>query len=47
MNNVNADKLIDSDPTADRCICCGEIVPEGRMVCPSCEAGRKEKENGK
>lgn len=21
----------------DRCICCGEIVPEGRMVCPYCE----------
>ena len=21
----------------DRCVCCGEIVPEGRMVCPQCE----------
>lgn len=21
----------------DRCVCCGEIVPEGRQVCPSCE----------
>lgn len=20
------------------CVCCGEIVPEGRMVCPLCEA---------
>jgi RNA polymerase subunit RPABC4/transcription elongation factor Spt4 len=20
----------------DRCICCGEIIPEGRMVCPNC-----------
>ena len=19
------------------CICCGEEIPEGRMVCPSCE----------
>jgi len=19
---------------ADRCICCGEIVPEGRQICP-------------
>lgn len=27
----------------DRCICCGEIVPEGRMVCPACEK-RAEKE---
>lgn len=23
----------------DRCICCGEIIPEGRMVCPNCEEG--------
>lgn len=21
----------------DRCVMCGEIVPEGRMVCPCCE----------
>lgn len=21
----------------DRCVCCGEIVPEGRMACPQCE----------
>lgn len=21
----------------NRCICCGEIIPEGRMVCPICE----------
>ena len=21
----------------DRCVCCGEIIPEGRMVCPNCE----------
>lgn len=28
---------------ADRCICCGEVIPEGRMVCPECE--RKAKEN--
>lgn len=21
----------------DRCVCCGAIVPEGRMVCPICE----------
>lgn len=24
---------------ADRCVCCGEPVPEGRMVCPACERG--------
>ena len=22
----------------DRCVCCGEVVPEGRQVCPNCEA---------
>lgn len=21
----------------NRCVCCGEIIPEGRMVCPICE----------
>jgi RNA polymerase subunit RPABC4/transcription elongation factor Spt4 len=21
----------------DRCVCCGEIIPEGRMVCITCE----------
>lgn len=21
----------------DRCVMCGEVIPEGRMVCPSCE----------
>lgn len=21
----------------NRCICCGEIIPEGRQVCPRCE----------
>ena len=20
----------------DRCVCCGEIIPEGRQVCPVC-----------
>ena len=24
---------------ADRCVCCGEIVPEGRQVCLQCENG--------
>ena len=21
----------------NRCVCCGDIIPEGRMVCPRCE----------
>lgn len=23
--------------TAEFCVCCGEIIPEGRQVCPDCE----------
>ena len=22
---------------ANRCVCCGEVIPEGRMICPKCE----------
>lgn len=29
---------------ADRCVCCGEIIPEGRMVCPNCENGAQSRE---
>lgn len=25
--------------TADRCVCCGDAIPEGRQVCPACEGG--------
>ena len=25
---------------AERCVCCGEIIPEGRQVCPNCENKR-------
>lgn len=21
------------------CVCCGDVIPEGRMVCPICESG--------
>ena len=31
---------------ADRCVFCGEIIPEGRQVCPTCEKKVKEKNNG-
>lgn len=26
---------------ADRCVCCGAIIPEGRQVCPACEGGKQ------
>lgn len=25
----------------NRCVVCGAIIPEGRMVCPSCENGQQ------
>lgn len=25
--------------TADRCVCCGDVIPEGWQVCPGCEGG--------
>lgn len=28
--------------TVDKCICCGETIPEGRQVCPACEALARE-----
>lgn len=29
----------------ERCVCCGEIIPEGRQVCPACEK-KANKEDG-
>lgn len=27
----------------NRCVCCGEIIPEGRMVCHMCEGKTNER----
>ena len=27
---------------AERCVCCGEIIPEGRQVCPNCVKLKEE-----
>ena len=27
---------------AERCVCCGEIIPEGQQVCPSCKKGERK-----
>lgn len=29
--------------SADTCVICGEVIPEGRMVCPVCEEREKQK----
>ena len=28
----------------DRCVCCGEIIPEGRQICKQCEYEQEENE---
>lgn len=30
-------KHLNAAPDVERCVCCGEIIPEGRQVCPNCE----------
>ena len=27
---------------SEYCVCCGEEIPEGRMICPGCEIKMKE-----
>lgn len=27
-----------NNPHVESCVCCGEIIPEGRQMCPTCEA---------
>ena len=34
-------RLVDN---VDRCVCCDEIIPEGRQVCPICERSVKRNE---
>ena len=29
----------------ERCVICGEVIPEGRQVCPKCERRRWEDEH--
>ena len=26
----------------NRCVCCGNVIPEGRQICPKCEKGELE-----
>ena len=30
-------ELVNAKPADNRCVCCGEIIPEGKQVCPMCE----------
>ena len=28
----------------DKCVCCGAVIPEGRQVCPNCEATQLDRD---
>lgn len=36
--------LINKPENVNRCVSCGEIIPEGKQVCPRCEASTERKE---
>lgn len=31
----------------NRCVSCGDVIPEGRQVCPNCECGNEKLGHGK
>lgn len=44
-DDAAASRRMDNDTSSERCVCCGEIIPEGRQVCSSCEEKRREGTN--
>lgn len=47
MNGSNSLRKKVLTMSKDRCVCCGETIPEGRMVCPNCMVTVKENKDGK
>ena len=38
-----AEAMLKGNTTTDnKCVACGEIIPEGRQVCPGCEGGGRD-----
>lgn len=35
-------KHLNAASTAELCVCCGVIIPEGRKVCPICERSKSD-----
>ena len=35
-------QYIHAAPSAELCVCCGVIIPEGRQVCPNCERSKED-----
>ena len=33
--------VIDAFENAEHCVCCGDVIPEGRQVCPKCGKGEE------
>lgn len=42
MSNVSLIDGHDDSDIAERCVCCGRIVPEGNLVCPICETNLED-----
>ena len=38
-----AQAMLNKAATDNKCVSCGDIIPEGRQVCPGCEGGKYEK----
>ena len=47
MTSITGQMIGRMNKMEDRCICCGDIIPEGRQVCPNCEESVKIKNKEK
>lgn len=41
MRSMDAESIKGDLMMSERCVICGEIIPEGRQVCPMCETGKR------
>lgn len=39
MDKPYSKQIAISADNAEHCVCCGDVIPEGRQVCPACEKG--------
>ncbi len=44
-SNMKQQVYYDQMQNVDRCVCCGEIIPEGRQVCAECEHAKDDEGN--
>ena len=43
LDQIAKDMLEGNTASDNKCVACGDIIPEGRQVCPNCEEGEKRK----